>query len=647
MARRVDRNQAVSPRIGAEPRAGHPKTSGAREPEPTLVYTGPDTDSQLTALHHLERLTEKQVYTGPGTGTQLIALRYLERIALEQSLAGHAPATAVAGAFEIPVPEFHPREIQPVTARVAAAREGRLAHAVRELAAVPWPLYIMLGCQAVLSLRLIWGNTAFLDEAQYIWAGRTELLGLTTGAHTPVYASYFSGAPVIYPPLAGLADRVGGLAAARLLSLAFMLGATAMLWGTARALFGRRAALYATALFVILGSTQFLGSLATYDAMALFLLTLSVRLVVAARDRNDSTWLLIAATAALALANATKYATGIFDPVVIAVAVLTSPRGLKAGVGRGGLIATSAVGCIAILLAVGGPNYVVGLEFSTLARSPGGSSPMLVLQDSARWVGPVVAIAVVASALAWWRDRRRWALLAALALAGVLVPANQARIHTTVSLLKHVDFGAWFACIAAGYGIAVLTSVSRRTWLRGGLAVALGVVILVPAGAAGRAQAAGFTREWPDTTQLISRLRTLVRAYPGVYLAEDFQVPGYYLENQLPWQGWQGTWSFLYRPPGSAACIGGSASGLTSKTAANSPVGRAFAQAIAHQYFRMIMLSYSDTAGLDKVIAADMHRYGTYHVVEELRYTDSYGPGKFIVWASNASGGGDDRGASC
>jgi hypothetical protein len=89
------------------------------------------------------------------------------------------------------------------------------------------------------------------------------------------------------------------------------------------------------------------------------------------------------------------------------------------------------------------------------------------------------------------------------------------------------------------------------------------------------------------------------------------------------------------------------ATGLTSKTAPASPIGRAFAQAIAHHYFRMILLSYSDTAGLDKVIAADIHKYGGYHLVELLLYHDSYGPGKFLVWASGASTTGGGHGASC
>ena len=91
------------------------------------------------------------------------------------------------------------------------------------------------------------------------------------GTPIPPFPSYFSGAPVIYPPMAALADSAGGLAAARILSLVFMLGATALLWDATRRLLGRRAAFFAAALFAVLGPTLHLGSFATYDAMSMFL----------------------------------------------------------------------------------------------------------------------------------------------------------------------------------------------------------------------------------------------------------------------------------------------------------------------------------------------------------------------------------------
>ncbi|HEY1704974.1 MAG TPA: glycosyltransferase family 39 protein [Trebonia sp.] len=519
---------------------------------------------------------------------------------------------------------------------------------MRDIFSVPWALFVVLGVQAVLSLRLIWANTAFFDEATYIWAGRIEIQHWLSGVPAPAYPSYFSGAPVIYPPLAALADLAGGLAAARMLSLACMLGVTCMLWGTTRSLFGQRAGLAAAAISTMIGSIQFLGALASYDALALFLLTLSVRLVVAARTRDDSTRLLIAAIVVLALGNATKYATGLFDPVVFALAALTSPRGLKSGVGRGGYLATATIGLLAVLLAAGGSLYAAGIESTTLSRTPGTSPPEVILADSARWAGFVVILAVVAAVVGWKRDRPRAPLIALLLLASVLVPVNQARIHTTVSLLKHVDFGAWFACIAAGYVVAVLTSMSRRAWLRGIAAVAVCAGLLLLAGPPGRAQAASFEDGWPNTTQLVAQLRPIVRDHPGVYLAEDPTVLGYYFEHQVRWQDWQNTSYFSYRPPGSAACRGGPDSGLSGPALAESPAAQAITQAIARQYFRLIVLNHTDTVAVDHEVEADISRYHDYRLVAEAPFSDSYGHGMYLVWAPTASGAeGQARGTDC
>ena len=526
---------------------------------------------------------------------------------------------------------------------------SRMGAAADEVYEFPWPLFAVLAAQTFLSMRLVWVNTAFVDEATYMWAGRIELSHLINGTPVQPYPTYFSGAPVIYPLLAGLADIVGGLAVVRVLSLAVMLGATCMLWGTTRDLFGRRAAACATALFATIGSTQFLGTLATYDAMALFLMTLAARLVVAARGRDDSKAhiIVIGAIAALALANATKYASALFDPVVIGLAVLTSPRGLKAGLGRGGLITVSTVGLIAVLLTIGGPWYVAGVEWTTLSRSAGEQSPVVVLVDAARWIGIVLAVAALAPPVAWCRDRARLPLVAWLALAGVLAPANQARIHTTVSLSKHVDFGAWFACIAAGYAVGAIARVGRRRWLHVATTLAAAVVIMAPAGALGEAQASDFTQGWPNATQITADLRVLAKAHPGTYLAEDYVVPGYYMQDQLSWQAWQSTWYFHYRVPGQDACIGGSAATAIGNSASAAQAAQAFTQAVAHEYFALIILNFADTRQLDKQIAQAIKRYGTYHVIAILPYQASAIAGQYTVWAPVTVRNGASRGTSC
>src|SRR4051812_37016579 len=83
----------------------------------------------------------------------------------------------------------------------------------------------ILVVQTGLTLRL--ENTAFADEALYLYAGHLQLDALANGDPLRTeFTGYFSGSPVLHPPLAAAVDSAFGLSGARALSLFFMLGAT-------------------------------------------------------------------------------------------------------------------------------------------------------------------------------------------------------------------------------------------------------------------------------------------------------------------------------------------------------------------------------------------------------------------------------------
>jgi hypothetical protein len=498
---------------------------------------------------------------------------------------------------------------------------------------VPWPLVIILAVQAAMSLRLIWTNTAFVDEATYLWAGHLEWAHWLHGTPVPAYATYFSGAPVIYPPLGAVADSLGGLAGARLLSMAFMLGVTVALWGTTSRLYGRRAAVAATVLFVALGPTQYLGAFAPYDSMALFLMTVAVWCLVRARVQDDSSLLLLAGIIALVAANATKYATALFDPSVAALGalVVADRRGMKAAAGRFGCIIACTIALAGGLLALGGSWYLDGLQYTTTSRAAGNASAALVLSDAARWVWIpcVTALAGVALAAFSRRGRASMWLVCVLASAGLLVPLQQARIHTTVSLAKQVDYGAWFAAIAAGYAVSRLSGIGRPAWFRAAVTVPVLAVAAYPAWLAGPRQALSFMHGWADSSPLTVAMRPLVREYPGRYLVEDYVVSGYYLRNQVPWQAWENTWYFTYQ----------------GKTARVTAVGTqdvtglaAYDGAVRDHYFSLIALNFGDTSTIDDHVTADIRRYGGYRIVAEIPESDAFGGGQYTVWARTPGG---------
>jgi hypothetical protein len=444
----------------------------------------------------------------------------------------------------------------------------------------------------------------------------------------------------VYPPLAAIADDAGGLVAARLLSLAFMLIATLLLHGvTRRLLSSRAAAFFAAALFAWLGTAQFLGAFATYDAMALMLLALATWLGVRAVGEGSALRypLLCAGGLSMALADAAKYAAALFDPVVVVVAVLAAWRqdGRKAGLDAGGAMLLTAALPLTIGYDLAGKSLSQGLTSTTLTRTAGTNSVGSVLAVSAHATGVVAALAVL-GAVVITAGRPRWpavALAWTLAGAEFLAPAEQARIHTLTSLFKHVGYGAWFACVMAGYVLARFPALlagprrlrkarppgaaARPLLRRAALAgTAIGAAVVLLAGALGVTVANGQYGDWPGSRPMIAALAKLVRP-GGYYLIEDPSVVTYYLRSSVDITHVDSTYTFFYTDP------------RTHQALVNVP---AYADAISRGYFNVIVLNFGDTNAVDQLIAPDISRSHHYRVVAVIGYRDGFGPGNYVIW---------------
>jgi 4-amino-4-deoxy-L-arabinose transferase-like glycosyltransferase len=479
-------------------------------------------------------------------------------------------------------------------------------------------LVVILTTQAMLSARLITSFTAFNDEALYIGAGRLEWLHWLHGTPSPLYQTFFSGAPVLYPALGALASGIGGLTAARLLSLGFMLGATVLLWSTTRRLYDWPTASLAAGIWAVLGPTQHLGAYATYDAMALFLVALAAWFATGRRDKEDATGWILSAAVTLAVANATKYASAIFDPVVIALAVVSAwPKpGGKIALRRGTLLAASLIALLALLIRLGGPLYLRGIEQTTLERSSNTSPILMVIDQSWHWIGVTAVLAGIAVIVSWRGSQRMLTIL--LATAVLLVPAEQARIHTVTSLNKHVDFGAWFAAMAAGYAIRVIVTRPPQMYLRIG-AICACVLGLFAQSKAGVLQARQMTYGyWPNEARLVAVLRPLT-SRGGMFLAEGQYIPEFYLRTTR-WQDWSNTRSVIL--PGGKSI--------------NVPVNgigdpAVYKSLISAHYFSVVLLTFTDTVALDNDIATDLARTSGYRIAA----TIPFGPtrrGNYTIW---------------
>ena len=244
----------------------------------------------------------------------------------------------------------------PVEAVAQQAGDGQAARPGRR-ASFSATLLAVLAVQTVLSIRLVRSNSAFPDEALYLSAGHAEIGYWLHGGvgHSAVLHLLVRLARHL-PAIGALADSIGGLAGARILSLCLMLGVTTLLYLVTRRIFDRTSALFAIGLFAGTSATQFLGAFATYDAMALFLLALATWLGIRAIRSSAAPRLalLAAAGSALAVADAAKYAAALFDLVVIAVVALATwqRRGRRVGCAAAAVM----LGTLAVLLAAGLPR---------------------------------------------------------------------------------------------------------------------------------------------------------------------------------------------------------------------------------------------------------------------------------------------------
>ena len=522
-----------------------------------------------------------------------------------------------------------PHQRPPLEPMSRRPRSGSLAAGARALL-VPLPLLLVLAGQAALSLRL--NNTAFEDEALTLFSGHQEIRVLFHAAYgTPAFATYFSGAPFLYPVLAAAVDAHFGLEGARLLSLMFMLGATTLLWSSTRALFGRAPAIGAVMVFGLAGPTLFLGHFAVYDVPAVFLYAASLRIVIATARRE--LWSVLFAAPTTILAIATSYATALFLPFLALVAVFTAAtaaprRGARLRpLARGALLAITVGALVEGWLALLGPAYRQGLGATLLDRHLGSDATGTIVGDSVQWgaaalvLGLLGTLAVATTHRADPRHPHNIAgvlLTLTLAVCVVAAPAYQEHIHTLQSLQKHIVVGLLFSAMAAGAAVSIPLRSAWRARARYGSA-ALAALALAAVGAAQSSKLFGY---WPDSTALVTALKKDMGNGGGHYLAEASAVPQYYTAKLAGGarNDWENTFAFGYQDS-----AGNYISGLP-----------AYKQAIADRYFKLIVLSHSETPGLDDAIDPPLKAHEGYRLVSVIPTGDVFGPGGYDVWEADS-----------
>jgi hypothetical protein len=502
---------------------------------------------------------------------------------------------------------------------------------------VAGPLVLILLVQALLSLKQ--HHFASEDEALYLYAGHLELVRLFTGAtfHAyplTAYSSYFSGDPYLYPPLAAVVAAVGGLEGARALSLVFMLSSTVLVCGFTRRMFGDLAGVLAAALFVASSPTLFLGNVAVYDPMAIFLLAVSARLAVTSPDRTGWAAARMPALAgvAAALCGFTGYAGLLFIPSVGLVTLLASPRSeasapagetdLRAGTSRRrdrlalqrslgspaavrllSFILGAAAVSVTILLLI--PALIQGMRASSIGWTVNASTSPLtsVIAETLWYIGPALVLSALGFAvLVAGRSPWRVVLLSGVLLvSGLLASLYAVHLHTEASLYELDGFSLVFAAALAG---AAGSRLFR--WWRGRAVLPVIAGLLVVLSFAGATFLANFN--WKSESAFVKALSSDVQRGKGHYLVQQAIIPQYYLASKTEPAQWVSTYSFRY----------------TTKAGVEFTGASAYQIAIEQSYFSVIALQTDGkTQPLDAAIKGVLLGNPQYQPVKGVRSTAS------------------------
>jgi hypothetical protein len=503
---------------------------------------------------------------------------------------------------------------------LAATYRG--AHAEIGLLRMGVPLASLLALQggvALVTLR----NTAFQDEAVYISAGQQIYGALLGGPPVPVsstFAQYFSGDPYLYPVLAGILNSIGGLEAARLLSLVAVMGTTLCVWGITKYLYGSeygtQSAVFAAAIFAFQSSVLFIARMATFDAMCLLALAVSVGLALkagAARGHLGA----LAIGPVLVLAIGLKYAALLWVASVLAILACQSLQhwGWRQMWLRIGLASASLLTIAGICLTEFDRSILAGVSFTTTNRDAISRTPGVVLAREVVVLGGAALALGAAGFMVLLMGRKKPLIALVLMVSALLAPAYHIYTGEAISLHKHMAFAVFFIAPLAGIAVARMPHVTHRGAL--GHKWHVGIVVCLVLLAMGLGQARWLYHVWGDSSGMVAVLRSLVRSGNQMYLAEDNDVAHYYLQPVTSSWQWVGPYWFQYTDAAHHQLSGVAA----------------YRAAVADGYFDVIELGsgYGDAA-FNKAVDDGLQEGKHYELVGKLPSHTVYGDGFIWIW---------------
>jgi Dolichyl-phosphate-mannose-protein mannosyltransferase len=431
-------------------------------------------------------------------------------------------------------------------------------------------LVLISGGQVVLAMRPGQIATPFEDEALYVFMGHRMIEHLLHGSFLHEHpGAFFSGAPGLYPVLAAVGDRLGGLQGARVVSLIFAILSTIGVYGLGRQLFGKLAGLLGALTFTLSGSVIYQSGLATFDSTTLALIAMAAWLAVYSTKTNGLLWAPVV-SALLTLAFLAKYAGAAYAPVVAALAVAVGWRQLRwTIVRRATFVLTGVIVMAYFVIALWGQSLIPGIQTTTTSRTviDHGTTSQLT-EQIVDWVGPWLGLALIGGL---FRFRQQPALILVLLVGAIVGPAQHIRIGEATSLAKHLAFGMLFAAPLVG---DLLAGAVRRMPT---ISIPVATGLLTALCLLGLHYSSLFRTSWVPDDNLLSPLASAISLSPKKPILGERPSPERYaFRNVVDATQWNDTYAFSY-------------GGKTGR--------RAYKEAVDQSYFGTIYLDRTTPAG--------------------------------------------------
>ncbi len=442
----------------------------------------------------------------------------------------------------------------------AQAQQRAQAHTPARISHEFLLFVVLFGLAFFLRITHLEYNTVFVDEAIYATIGREFVAGVDLQKGT----GWLFGSQM-YPSLAAITDDFGGLVAVRGLSAILTSIAAFFVFLTTLRLFGKHPALWALLIFGLTGSSISVGQFATYDALGLPFLALSMFLIVAAL--LASSWrqnvLLTLGGLAFALSFLSKYIALLYLPTLLFVGGVLF---LYQGKSVRPLLIWFLIPAALVIAAFIVPNWVEVSDVFSGRHSTQRVDATLIIKLIIEEIGfalPLALAGLVSRPAALLPEpsnrilKSKWVLRAAAILivgSALALPVFQLLTSNIRSLEKHSVYALALLAPLAGQGVALLVDKVR---LGAGLTQprlrAAGAVVTI-AGLIWFTNYSldrnwGFQNSWPNISGAVHYLRENGLNADSLVLASASATYEYYFDFDIYTSRkiWYNTWWMLYK----------------------------------------------------------------------------------------------------